>query len=1601
MSTTSPRSSESAIEQSPPASGSPEERVATLRAELEASADKTRQALVQYEIGHVMQYAMGNEAQAVREYLAAYNLDPAFRPPLIALVQIFERRRSTKNLARLYDAEARSATTPREAASALTDRAVLMADQGDAEGALELLRTAFSQASEATDIALLLEHELLLAGHEAEAMEVAATRADLVKDPVLSTLLHLEIARHQHANDDVDGALGTLRQAVGSGSARWRILAELERIARLHQRWPELVVALEGRARIAAMNARGEDHGQHSGAHSVLKLQDAERASGLAAALFSEAGRLRMNQLGDPAGALSDFDSAIALRPEDAALQYARMLACELAGDPDGAAEHAEKLLEGVTGPDAAALRFRLAEKAQVEGNVEAALDALQRARTDDPSSAAISAMYDDLVRGTGDTAAAVEALEAAGGEGDVLAQRLWEAATLVARVLRDAERARSLYVHAAQAASDPATIRREGFAAALALGDAAGAKAHGEALLDLDLEAPEKSALLREMVELNHLVLDDAAAVKAVLERALTAPEAAAWAGDLTRVRAALDGSDGLLAKAHRALADRASDAETAAAHLCAAARAQARSGDEDGAVETLRAALEKSPTHPYAVALLEEVLRARGDADEVVRLLREAAEKADAPRAAETQLLLAGAASEAANDHEKAAQSYRQAAERDPTSLAPMLALKRLAETKDDLTLTRQALEGLSQREIAASEPGRHTLALGEHYDLFDGKPELAEKPLLTALASESTALAAAVDLALLPIVGDPDGDRAHARFEGLERLLQHASDEARPGVLREAVSVALREGDAEAAGRLLAELRERAPDDRFSPIARLKQLALARAVTPDGEGTLEARADAWMALGRATDDPEVSAELLLQGLRSQVFGLGEDASDDAVIVAHEILSTAPESMAAAVAVDESLRAGDDPDGRADALGSFLDAGTQTGRLALEAARGRALAAAGHSREALEVLLRVAVTEKDDLASWEAIRVCARDCEAWEPLVESCDRLAHLLDDEELVMVLLEESAAALMDELEQDARAERRLRRILAIDPARPIAYGRLHDLLAEREDDEGLLELVSNRIELVDAPEELTKLFYEQARLLRSLGMREDALGSLDNLLMLDGDHLGGLALLVELQVQLENWGGAVEALRSLAGAADVPGSQQRIARLGAADFLQNKLGDLDGALAELEALHEGELADLEIYERAANVAVELERYDAATQNLSRAVELAPSPGAVAKLERRIGRILAEQAGQPEQAVAAYERALTAAPTDVKAGDALAELLNGPALIQMSQRFEQAVRGQLQHDPTDESNLRKLMRAAQWREDHGLARTVLSALVVLGHGTDEEGASIPPAAGRPRGAFDEASLGRLSEGIVHGPAGGMARAIAEAAAEMDGLEPSSFGMGRGDLVKGEHPLKTELAAICQAFGLPAPELYVGGSQAALLDIAPYYKGKLTFAAGSSVTPPLTADQRFTLGVLVFGAKLGLAPYVRRGPDGAATVLFAAAAAAEVPLPAGQGRAGLSEGTRRIYKAMPRRVRKSLPALVSQVGDGRPLEQWAWGLHSAAARAGLLISNDLETGLLRVIGASDAESVASTQAGTDVLLFWLAPETLELRRKLGLSQ
>ncbi len=1571
-----------------------------LRAEVEADPDRPRQAQLLYEMGRVIEQQLGNDALAVKEYLTSYNLDPAFRPPLFALVRVFERRRSFKNLARLYEAEAKSATSAGDRASAIVDRAVLLEDhlQQPSE-AKPLYEEALDTDPGSAAAALMLERSARAAADREGTLRALERRAKLVTDPTLAALLRVEIAWERAYDGDLDGAFAEMREAAALPAGRWRSLDQMERLARRHDRSVEVIEAIEGRAVLAAATAAGEDQGQKSGAFSVQRFADEARARAEAAALWYESAQLRLSLHGDAEGTVQALEQAIALRPDDVLLHQERMLACELAGDLEGSAGEARYLIDrGVSGRFASALHFRLAELAQARGDAEAAAAALAAALEADPGSAAAGALLDDLLLdGRADEArvARLEARAEQDAEGRVDA--LWRAAQISSERLGDFARAKGLYERAAAAAEEPdrkTAVLRELYGAALRHGDGETARDTARSLVALPIDGEERAAILRDLYELLRTAVPDPGAAREVLGDSLADEAAVSWAADAARLEAAYTKDDALLAAAHRALADRATEEETQAAHLCAAARALARSGGEEAAIGALRAALERSPGHRYAVALLEEMLRARGEAEEVVALLREAAAAQAGARAAEMNLLLAGAAAEAGGDTALARQTYEEAADRDPTSVAPVLSLRRLAEQTGDADLVRDALEKLSELEVTEGEPARATFELAEHYDLVASKPELAESPLRAALSSPSVGAPAAVSLLALP--GEHvDGA---ARVAAARRLLSDARDRAVAPLLRELAGEALSSGaDPVEAEQSLDALLERRPDDRWALLCRTRLFGL-------DSSRDRARADAWLSLARVTDAPEAAADLMLHGLRAQMVAGAGDADDDAFLLAQELAATAPDSLAAGVALDETLTGGDDPESRVEALGARLShSGSESGA-ALTAVVGRALTACGRSEQALSTLRRVVQEDPADLASWEALRVAAREERAWADVVAACDALAKGVDGE-LRAQLLEEAAAVLMDDLGRDDEARERLTRVLAIDGARPIAFGRLHDLLAEREDTRGLIDLVTKRIELVDDSDELVRLFYEQARLLRSEGDRQGALGALENVLMLEGDHVGALALQVEIHVSLEQWADAVETLRALAGA-DVPAAQKRLAHLGAADFLEKHLSDPAGAIAELRRIDEIGLADAGLFGRIADVAERAGLTEEAAAALGDAARASGGAGRAA-FERRAAALHREQ-GHDAKAIAAYRRALEAVPDDLETGEALAELLtDSDERRAMAAGFEEAVRAKLEADPADEDALRKLRKAAIWRGDRDLEYLALGALSAMGLALPEEEDAFAerhetgPSA--PSGVLSEASLARLRAAGADDPVARIAIAAQESVFEMDRLEPATYGVGRGELLspKAESTMRDEVFALAALFGVESGDLYRGGRDAAQIAAVPGKKGRVTWILGDGIRAPLGAGQRFVIGQLAMSVREGTLPYVHRPPKDAAAVVMAAAAAAEVPLERAAGRTDIGEIARTLEKKMGRRARRAVAEAAQLAADGDP-KAWARGAMRTALRAGLLSSGDLRVSLGAVLGApASAAALADSADARDLVLYWLSGDHLALRRELGLAR
>jgi len=1561
-------------------------RIRVLQAELAEVTEPVIQAALQYEIGALTEHRLGDRETALSLYRAAHTLAPLFRPPLYALLSAAEEQSDGDAARALLEDAFNAARSPTERASVLVDQAVwLERDDDYAPAYAQLLTEALDTDPKCHIAALLLEQSARASDDQSTAERMVDARSALASDPALKSALLVEVAGARERDGDASGALQILRGAASLAQGRWYALEQMERVARLHLDNLALVEALEGRAVLAAIAARDERNRVTLGPRSIRRFRNAEHALQHSAALWRDAARVRALGCHDPVSAQAAYDQALLVFPDNLLLHQEKMFACELANDLSGAAAEATFLLQrDGLGSYAAALHFRIAENAQSTEDMAAVRTSLEAALTADPGSPAAGALLDDWQLDNDQARALIDRLLVRAREHHD-PDALLRAIDLEANVVGDLTAAKAIAQRAFDGDHRPVMWR-------LLLAAAYGARDHRLAadasaqLCELGVSDVEHSVLCRERHHLLRHDLADMTAADALLRAALEDPRCRDWAPDCARLMALAHADYALLCTAHRALAERATDDELRAAHGCAGARASLRAGDEHAAIVLLRDALSRDPTNPYAVALLEDILLRRGEAAEAVQLLRSSANvQADAKRG-EIALLHAGAAAEIAGDITLAARSYEESADKDQAALAPLWSLRRLAERTGDNALLLRALEGLAARERNLGAASVAALDVGEHYDTA-GRPELAIDPLDAALADRNVGTAAALSLVTLP--------RIPADTEARDRALTHLQQRMPEAAERAAryERIALRSADgALASEALLAAVLASDPEDRF---ALLEQTS-----TADDAQTL---AETMRTLAHATTDRVMASGLLLAAGRLAPSTEAGGPDDE------QISEWIPESLTAAIAREQSLHtqvvepggsSDDDPETLAYALLARADLSSVELAPQQRAAAARLLLRAQRAKEAAQQARSVLVREPDDLATWEVLRAASHLTEDWSGVLEACDALsAHC--EGEFRAHLLEEAASVLMDQLQRPEDAELRLREALSIDPTRMVAFDRLHDLLADRQDEAALLELIRARIAVVDDPDELIDLFYEQARLHRSAGDRTGALAWIDSVLMMNEHHLGALGLAAEIHVSMEQWALAAESLRQLARAEGVPAIQKRLSHIAAADFLERRLGDLPAAHAELAHMAGLGLADVALYSRMAALALRIGDTEAAVQSHCSAAQLAGGPERAAH-ERMAGQLLRERLGDIARATAAYERALDAQSDDI---EACAQLL---ALAQSDEQrgrtlhaFESAVRASMVADPTRQSPWQKLRQLALWKSDDDLHYLVVSAMSALGvdDGTDPEERDRLDARrpANPTGALDDVQLSALR---APDDAGGWAELCVHAAetiASLQRIEPATYGAERKHRIgsKDPHPLRDTVARVIAVFGLQLDHFYGYHKDARAIDVVPADNREHDWIAGTQVAHPLSDRDRFRIAQRAMAIRTRAFPLLPCPREEGADLLYGCAAAAESPFPTV---ALTGVPLKDAARAMSRRARKAIAQLTPTL-DARNANRYVDAANQTCARAGILVTGNLRVALEAILGPDYMlDEVTSNEAARQLVLFSVSKELLALRRRVG---
>ncbi len=1442
-------------------------RIGNLRRELGAETDASIRAAILYHIGSLFEHDLGRLADAKTCYEQAQEAAPSFQPAAVARMRIAERGGPPEETLSICSRQIASTSDS-------TGRAVALLDLGlRSDDWPSFLREAMARASEPVVPALLFEWLDAGRNHSDALREALRTQAEHASDLDLRGALFVDLALTEIGAGEIDAALASLDLAAESEQVAWAARSLQRRTAREHERWPALVRATAAMADLLESAPPADP--------LSCSVPNEERLP-TAALLWNEAATVAATRLEDAEAASTYLDSAIRLLPEDHALRLRALLLAERRGDPKAIAASAAWFRESA--PDDPAFVAHEVRQALEDTDPESSLGVLREAVARYPGSAYANAALDvGLIRAEC-RAERIERLRsrAESAQGDAKALAMWHAARLANDGTPDSAEGQVAFVEAAQVASRwSGEILRDALGAAVEARDGRAILARCDDLLERDLPSDERCLLVLSKYVVLRYVLGDRDGSRQLLRAALDDPDQRRWAPQVARARAARAGDRELLALAHEVLAAQ-TEADTSVAHLCAAGRAHARAEDWKEAERVLRDALALAPEDRCVIDLLEGVLREGGRPEDVVELARERASAATDSALGEHSLLLAGATAERKGNLIAAQNAYREALRQSPDSASAALALGDASRRAGDARAQLRAYEHLSDGSLGGGVPELFSLLRGDALGFANGGSVLASAAYERALGHPATVSAAAVALLATP---------KHATTDDQRSIAEELLGDAVPG---QAVT-----------------------DDGFpSAYSALTAAFEEQGVSAD---------DAWLRLAALAPNDGLRAEALLHGMREARVGRGQQGADELFMLAHESAPLAADWPKATISLDEALEPGDDPEARTQALGYKLDHGAEVGRGALDAAHCRALVEADQGERAVGRLTELLDERPDDLAVWENLRVAARQAGQWALVAQACERLAVFVDGT-LKADLLEEAGAVRLDCLGQDQQAEDLFRAALEADPSRHVAFRRLRDLLAEREDAEALEELVNERLAL-GGPKDRPDLLYERARLLRGFSDRPGALEVLDELFETQPDHSGALALAAEVHVSLEQWAEAVDCLRRLSRSA-VPDEQRRVAHLGAADFLETRLGDQQGALKELRAVETLGLADESVL------------------------------GRIAALEEKVGR--------PQAAAEVYRRVLEQAPTDAKAVERLSALTDGEEREAILRNYEIAVWSRIDDGELDASMLEALRRTAHWRGD--LERSAAVASV--------EGALDPNAETGGPTDLAHLSLAVLWDGAEDTVVDDVVR---RAGAALVDSRP------RGTKLTAGAPAFEELARLTERFGGRLGSVTASGRQSAIIGSLGR-DDALHWVLPEHVANGLDPALRFRAGRLAWAAARGATTLLDDSVDKAAGTVAGILRAARCRVSGGP------TALPAVAVKLRRTIRKSVHEVVGDTElDSAVLRTTVRRIHRRADRAGLLACGDIGTAFTVLLGdVPSIDSIRVSERCLDLLRFWVAPDS-----------
>jgi lipopolysaccharide biosynthesis regulator YciM len=1581
-----------------------------LRAEQATATDPQHKALLLHELGVVEERA-SDEMGAAREFLAAFNSYPQFREPLEGLVRLLERRKSVKNLPKLLDALLRAAESPQERGRALLKRAAFAVDYRKDDGAG---RSALLQATSErpADTTAWLELEVLAGRTSDVALRLSAleARAKNEQNPTWRALILMSLAELHAEQGDGERATQLLGAAMEQeGGARFLAAQALERHATRAGDRAALADALETQAELVitalADSAQAES----------LGVPRFARQAEVAADAWLRAADAR-KQLGDAGRAAALLDRAIERVGSKTPLLAARLAVAETSGDTATAERIAETLLDqGMSGAGAASLYMRVAEAAANRDDADGALTALGKGLQADPGCIPARALQIDLLGNATDAGALAHALEAMAGElpnDEAKGRAFLLSAYVFAVQARDLAGAKAALSQAGMCGVPPGILARTARMLASILEDAAWYEDATRRLISSGAQDGEAVSLWFELGRNRLLRGDDEGAGKAFT--AIAQAPGGTWLGPALGAYAlgqAENGTNGASEANEGEVAERPSLVRDFPGS------SPSRPPPSPATLDQLRA-VEGDPTTGRALALAA-ARRAdlAGNAEDARQRLHDLfeADRSDVIAA----IYLADLEKRAGRPLAAAKVLATLASSVSSTALATSLHIE-AAVLRWRARERRQALDELEEA-LSPDAPAVSSLFGWALRGMDAGSPDdRARLVQRAAELSDDKQLLSLQHLCLQLFASLPDVDTARSLFDGIE------VGPAAP--LATAASLARILWDEKGGDRsaLLGAVNRVAQADRkAAPIAAWENLRLARQEGERLPASEYARnlADSlrslpadleWLGTAMGADDRmgEVDAR------RTIASALGGDAraavaSSAALIALLDAPATLQPLLGAADASSrlmnlELATAGSSPKRRAKVLEDVGDALGDEARLDGLVMAGYNYLALGASEDAMACFETATKARPDDLFAWEGLRSAAEALGDVEQQATACTELGELCNDDKKGALYWEKAALFALDALEDEARGELALERAFARDPERKVAFDRLFRRVRQRAESDKLLSLITRRLEVAGEPDEIAKLFWERARVLRQKGDREGAVAALENVTMIEPDHVGALALRGEIEITQSNFVAAADCLSRLALLDSAPSQQRLMSGVAAVDLYENKLDDTPKALEVLIALHTSGLSTLPVRERMARAAAKAGSWEHATTILEELMkERSTKEGRIeaARLSMAIWR---DKKKEPAHADKAVTKLLEESPEDSEALDLVIDT-NFPAPLKKKLLADgrTALVEALGREPIDRERVARLTKMAKILADWPLRQATLGVLASLS-GADamieqELGILDARVARLPQVAVDEVTVGLIGDPEDRGAIPQLFAALAEALSEA--LGPSLEGLGvtkkqRVDPRSGL-PLRNEIAAWAGALGLGDFDVYIGGKEPnGVQGVA----GEVpSLVVGTGVRAPLTPEGRQAIVRELFALRRGISVTRTRDDTTVAAIVVAACNLAEVRIDA-PPYAMLSDVQRQLGKALSRRTRKVLPdlcrAVVNERSDARA---WARAALASMYRMAAIAAGDVSLVLTDVLGAPLSKvpaMVSHDERARRLIAFVLSPRYLELRGKLGMG-